>query len=311
MPVLLRNNKRRSLYITHNVKDLTKEALRPRSWYLPGSNEAANPYTSVRKLFYDFNKTAFYGDSNGKDGVNGNPVIANGYSTTTSAKHDSVDGKQGKTDQEVTNNLQNSFQKLELSENRNSMYIPSQDKNNNETVSAVEGEDNAPVSPIPVSPPRVPQPKGPPPKPPSFIQRTVFSSRHSDTASLKEESSSYADFYVPSSNATKQPNFLRRSHKRRSFDPTNTKFKALDYMHHVTNDDDLASLSSMGRYSVRSQPPLSAPSPLSPENRIEEKVDPKPMLERYLRDAEQDICSGMFVFMNFLFLLSLLSTQDC
>ena len=48
MPVALRNNKRRSLYITHNVKDLTKEALRPRSWYIPGTNEvAADPYTAA------------------------------------------------------------------------------------------------------------------------------------------------------------------------------------------------------------------------------------------------------------------------
>ena len=302
MPVLLRNNKRRSLYITHNVKDLTKEALRPRSWYLPGSNEAADPYTSVRKLFYDFNKTAFYGDNNTKDGVNNNNSNNNnnnsqivGHTTTTPPKHDSIDGKQGKTDHEVAKNLQNSFQKLELNENRNSMYIPAQDKNNNDPT-IPRGADNAAANPIPVSPPRVPQPKGPPPKPPSFIQRTVFSSRHSDTASLKEESSSYADFYVPNTSATKQPNFLRRSHKRRSFDPTTTKFKALDYMHHVKTDDDLASLSSTGRYSMRSQPPFfSASSPLGPESRIEEKVDPKPMLERYLRDAEQDICSGMCV----------------
>ena len=292
MPVALRNNKRRSLYITHNVKDLTKEALRPRSWYIPGTNEgAADPYTSVRKLFYDFNKTAFYGDGGGgaKD-MNNSQLINNNNSTKTS-KQNSLENNNNNNEskenslKKATNvnrdqNLRNSFQKLELSENRTSTYITTQDTNNNEPPA---------VAPLPISPPKIP-----PHKSTNFIQK--FSSRNSDTISLKEESSSYADFYVPSSSAPKQGNFLRRSIKRRSVDFS--KFKPLDYMTHLNNDDDISSISSIGRYSIRSQPPVL----LSPESRIEEVVDPKPMLERYLRDAEQDICSGKKVF-SFFFLV--------
>ena len=288
MPVVLRNNKRRSLYISHNVKDLTKEALRPRSWYIPGTNEVADPYTSVRKLFYDFNKTAFYGDGGAKD-MNGSQIINNNNNSTKTLKQNSLENDKSKenslkkaTDENRDQNLRNSFQKLELSENRNSTYIPTQDSNNNEPPA---------VAPLPISPPKVPTHKST-----NFIQK--LSSRNSDTISLKEESSSYADFYVPSSSAPKQGNFLRRSLKRRSFDFS--KFKPLDYMTHLNNDDDMASISSIGRYSVRSQPPIL----LSPESRIEEVVDPKPMLERYLRDAEQDICSGKiiyFFFVHFIF----------
>ena len=278
MPVVLRNNKRRSLYISHNVKDLTKEALRPRSWYIPGSsNEAADPYTSVRKLFYDFNKTAFYGDGGGGKDVNGSQIITKPQSKKNSLEdNNKAKSLKKATSENKEQSLRNSFQKLELTENNNSSYIH-QDTNNNEPPA---------VAPLPISPPKIPLSK-----PPNFIQK--FSSRrNSDTISLKEESSSYADFYVPSS-ATKQTNFLRRSLKRRSLDFS--KFKALDYVTHLGNDDDIASISSVGRYSVRSQPPVL----LGHESRIEEVVDPKPMLERYLRDAEQDICTGM-IFSYFL-----------
>ena len=271
MPVALRNNKRRSLYITHNVKDFTKENLRPHSWYIPSSNEAADPYTSVRKLFYDFNKTAFYGEID-RD-INGSQIIGNSHTSSMDSKN--ATKKPTSKDSTQEKELRNS--KMVMSNgNRNSLLFnlpPSQDKNNN-------NENCDTLNPVHISS-RAPSNT----KQSKFIQRTVFSSRHSDTASLKEESSSYADFYVPFSSTTKQSNFLRRSYKRRSFDPS--KFKALDYVQHVNNDDDIVSVSSIGRYSIHSQPIFS-----NPPTRIDEIINPKPMLERYLRDTEQDICAG-------------------
>ena len=59
MPVEIRE-KRRSLYVTKNNKQLHGDNNRPKSWFSPVE---VDPYTSVRKIFYEFPRKDFYGDS--------------------------------------------------------------------------------------------------------------------------------------------------------------------------------------------------------------------------------------------------------
>ena len=284
MPVKLRD-KRRSLHITHSkLTELTKDAMRPKSWYLSSNgNMDIDPYTSVRKIFYEFPKKAFYGDNNETNGE----IISNGHANVeTSSVY-----------KENEKNLRESFLKLNV-KTPPSPVPPHKNYDNNNDNNTNILHSSA-----------------------SKFKRSYFSSKLSESTSLKEESSSYADIYVP--NATKTSNnFLRRGYKRRSLDPT--KFKHLE-------DDDAYSISSArssnsylkkvfrrsydpvkiqelmaesvvsnsvfssnGDLSVRSVrsrdiTDASEKSSILPEEQSEAD---NLIMERFLRDANVDICQG-------------------
>ena len=281
MPVKLRD-KRRSLHITHSkLTELTKDAMRPKSWYLSSNGSVdIDPYTSVRKIFYEFPKKAFYGDNNESNGE----IISNGHASVEASP----------VHKENEKNLRESFLKLNVKTPPSPVpphknYDNDNDNNNNITHNSA-----------------------------SKFKRSYFSSKQSDSTSLKEESSSYADIYVP--NATKTSNnFLRRGYKRRSLDPT--KFKHLE-------DDDAYSITSarssnsyLKKVFRRSYDPIkiqklmaesgmsdsvfSSNGDLSVKSRditnVTEKSSMLPeeqseadnlIMERFLRDANVDICQG-------------------
>ena len=280
MPVKLRD-KRRSLHITHSkLTELTKDAMRPKSWYLSSNGGIdIDPYTSVRKIFYEFPKKAFYGDNNESNGE----IISNGHANVEASP----------VHKENEKNLRESFLKLNVKTPPSPVpahkNYDNNDNNNNVTHSSA-----------------------------SKFKRSYFSSKQSESTSLKEESSSYADIYVP--NATKTSNnFLRRGYKRRSLDPT--KFKHLE-------DDDAYSISSArssnsylkkvfrrsydpvkiqelmaesvvsdsvfssnGDLSVKSRD-ITNPSEKSSILPEEQSETDNLIMERFLRDANVDICQG-------------------
>ena len=288
MPVKLRD-KRRSLHITHSkLTELTKDAMRPKSWYLSSNGSVdIDPYTSVRKIFYEFPKKAFYGDNNESNGE----IISNGHASVEASP----------VHKENEKNLRESFLKLNVKTPPSPVpphknYDNDNDNNNNITHNSA-----------------------------SKFKRSYFGSKQSDSTSLKEESSSYADIYVP--NATKTSNnFLRRGYKRRSLDPT--KFKHLE-------DDDAYSITSarssnsyLKKVFRRSYDPIkiqklmaesgmsdsvfSSNGDLSVKSRditnVTEKSSMFPeeqseadnlIMERFLRDANVDICQGKNLKLQF------------
>lgn len=288
MPVKLRD-KRRSLHITHSkLTELTKDAMRPKSWYLSSNGSVdIDPYTSVRKIFYEFPKKAFYGDNNESNGE----IISNGHASVEASP----------VHKENEKNLRESFLKLNVKTPPSPVpphknYDNDNDNNNNITHNSA-----------------------------SKFKRSYFGSKQSDSTSLKEESSSYADIYVP--NATKTSNnFLRRGYKRRSLDPT--KFKHLE-------DDDAYSITSarssnsyLKKVFRRSYDPIkiqklmaesgmsdsvfSSNGDLSVKSRditnVTEKSSMLPeeqseadnlIMERFLRDANVDICQGKNLKLQF------------
>ena len=288
MPVKLRD-KRRSLHITHSkLTELTKDAMRPKSWYLSSNGSVdIDPYTSVRKIFYEFPKKAFYGDNNESNGE----IISNGHASVEASP----------VHKENEKNLRESFLKLNVKTPPSPVpphknYDNDNDNNNNITHNSA-----------------------------SKFKRSYFGSKQSDSTSIKEESSSYADIYVP--NATKTSNnFLRRGYKRRSLDPT--KFKHLE-------DDDAYSITSarssnsyLKKVFRRSYDPIkiqklmaesgmsdsvfSSNGDLSVKSRditnVTEKSSMLPeeqseadnlIMERFLRDANVDICQGKNLKLQF------------
>lgn len=257
MPMVLRD-KRRSLHLSPNGKlaELTKEAFsRPRSWYLPTQNVDIDPYTSVRKIFYEFPKKAFYGENEENGGVieKSSPLESDVLASYMKEQ-----------------SLRSSFTRLDIK--KYPSPVPSHksmsNDNNNNINSMSPPKNRTNLSPL-----------------------SYFSSKVSDTASLKEESSNYADFYVPHAKSPPS-NFLRRSSKRRSYDPT--KFKSTGL---VKKLDDEISLTSAGNLSLN-VPIKDLISPELDKCLPDQEVDPNPMIERYLRDANQDICAGVYPAAN-------------